>query len=335
MESRDETPTPSATALAAMPAPSPAPVEAIKALVQSTIVYMKASKADGTHAAYAKHWRLFESWCAQYGLVPLPASPEVVAMYAAARADNGWKVATIQLALSAIWECHKKERAVSARGHEIVVETMKGIRRKLGVAQAAKSPLRTADLRRLLGVTSTGLIGARDRALLLLGFAGAFRRSELVALDVADLAFVREGLEITVRRSKTDQEGKGKVKAVAFGSDPSSCPVRLLQDWLELAALTEGAVFRPVDRHGNIGAKRLSDFAVATLIKRTAKKAGMATPKLSGHSLRAGFVTEAAENGAEYIDIMKVTGQEELSTVFKYDRRRKLWEKPASAKLGL
>jgi integrase len=152
---------------------------------------------------------------------------------------------------------------------------------------------------------------------------------------VADFAFVREGLEINIRRSKTDQEGKGMRKGVAYGSDPTSCPVRLVQDWLELSGITEGAVFRPIDRHGNIGSKRLSNFAVATLIKRCAKKAGMATPKLSGHSLRAGFVTEAAHGGAEYIDIMKVTGQVKFDTVLKYDRRRKLWEKPASAKLGL
>ena len=124
-------------------------------------------------------------------------------------------------------------------------------------------------------------------------------------------------------------------KAVTYGSDPSSCPVRALRDWLELSALTEGAVFRPVDRHGNIGAKPLTHFAVATVIKRTAKKAGMATPQLSGHSLRAGFVTEAADGGADYVDIMKTTGQVKFDTVLKYDRRRKLWEKPASAKLSL
>jgi integrase len=186
---------------------------------------------------------------------------------------------------------------------------MKGIRRRLGRAQNTKDPLRTDDMRRLLQATSSGLIGARDRALLLLGFAGGFRRSELVALNVADLAFVKEGILVAVRRSKTDQEGQGMEKAVTYGSDPSSCAVRAVRDWLELSGLTEGAVFRPIDRHGNIAAKPLTDFAVATVIKRTAKKAGMATPKLSGHSLRAGFVTEAAHGGADYIDIMKVTAR--------------------------
>lgn len=316
-------------------APSPAAVVDLEPLAKSAIAYMEASKADGTHAAYAKHWRLFLDWCAEHGLVSLPATAEVVAMYVAARADCGWKVATIQLALSAIWDRHEKKCAASARGSTIIKQTMKGIRRRIGVAQASKDPLRTEDITRLLQATSTGVIGARDRALLLVGFAGGFRRSELVALDVADCAFAREGLEITIRRSKTDQEGKGMQKALVYGSDPTLCPVRLLKDWLELSGLTEGAVFRPVDRHGNIGAKRLTNFAVATLIKRTAKRAGMATPKLSGHSLRAGFVTEAASNGAEYIDIMKVTGQVKFDTVLKYDRRRKLWEKPASAKLGL
>jgi site-specific recombinase XerD len=314
---------------------SPAHLEGLKPLVDSAVDYMEEALATGTRAAYAKHWTIFERWCAEHGLGCLPATPEIVAMYVASRADCGWKVATIQLALSAIWDNHDKQSAPSARGNAIIKRTMQGIRRRLGRAQNAKDPLRTDDMRRLLQATSTGLIGARDRALLLLGFAGGFRRSELVALNVADLAFVKEGLRVSIRRSKTDQEGLGMEKAVTYGSDPTSCPVRAVQDWLELSGLMEGAVFRPIDRHGNIGARALSDFAVATVIKRTAKKAGMATPSLSGHSLRAGFVTEAAHGGADYLEIMKVTGQVKFDTVLKYDRRRKLWEKPASAKLGL
>jgi len=326
---------PTASLVESTDAASPARVERLKPLVESAVGYMEEAQALGTRAAYKKHWAIFERWCVEHGLCCLPATPEIVAMYVASRADCGWKVATIQLALSAVWDHHDQESAPSARGDATIKRTMKGIRRRLGRAQNTKDPLRTDDMRRLLQATSTGLIGARDRALLLLGFAGGFRRSELVALNVADLAFVKEGIVVAVRRSKTDQEGQGMEKAVTYGSDPSSCAVRAVRDWLELSGLAEGAVFRPIDRHGNIAAKPLTDFAVATVIKRTAKKAGMATPKLSGHSLRAGFVTEAAHGGADYIDIMKVTGQVKFDTVLKYDRRRKLWEKPASAKLGL
>jgi integrase len=180
-----------------------------------------------------------------------------------------------------------------------------------------------------------GLLGQRDRALPLLGLAGGFRRSELVALEAADIKFVREGLEAFVASSKTDQKRKGETKMVAYGSDPATCPVRALKDWLELAGIAEGPVFRPINRHEHLGKKPLTGHAVAVIIKRTALKAGMAVPDLSGHSLRAGFVTEAAKNGADYPAIMDQTGHESLTTVHGYNRRKKKWENPASAKLGL
>jgi integrase len=180
-----------------------------------------------------------------------------------------------------------------------------------------------------------GLLGLRDRALLLLGFAGGFRRSELVALNVADLTFVPEGLEAFLANSKTDQERKGHVKMIAYGSDPSTCPVRATKDWLELSGLAEGPVFRPITRHEKLGSRAITDHAVAVIVKRSAAKVGLPIPELSGHSLRAGFVTEAARNGADYPAIMDQTGHESLTTVHGYNRRKKKWEKPASAKLGL
>jgi integrase len=216
-----------------------------------------------------------------------------------------------------------------------VKETWKGIRRRLGIAKAKKDPITAVELRRMMDTAPTGLLGVRDRALVLLGFAGGFRRSELVALDVRDLKFVPEGLEAFVRRSKTDQEAEGFTKVIAYGSDPATCPVRGVQDWLALSGIAEGAVFRPINRHEHIGVKRLSDFAVAVIIKRLADKAGLPTPQLSGHSLRAGFVTEANKNGADYPAIMDQTGHTKLDTVHGYNRRKKKWQKPASAKLGL
>jgi integrase len=180
-----------------------------------------------------------------------------------------------------------------------------------------------------------GLTGLRDRALLLLGFAGAFRRAELVALHCDALKFVPEGLEVSIARSKSDQEQKGFVKMVAYGGDPSTCPVRAVKDWLELSGLVEGPVFRPIDRHEHIGAKGLTGHSVALIVKRTALKAGLPTPELSGHSLRAGFVTAAASGGADYPAIMDQTGHKELSTVHGYNRRKDKWKRPASSKLGL
>jgi integrase len=165
--------------------------------------------------------------------------------------------------------------------------------------------------------------------------AGAFRRFELVALDYADLKFVSEGLETLVRRSKTDQEGKGLTKVITYGSDPATCPVRSVKDWLELSGIVEGPVFRPINRHEHMSAKRLTGFAVAVIVKRLAKKAGLPIPQLSGHSLRAGFVTEAKKNGADSPAIMDQTGHTSLTTVHGYNRRKKKWDQPASAKLGL
>ena len=305
------------------------------ALGESAKGYAAAARAAATRKAYAKQWAAFQAWCAQQGLCGLPAAPQTVALYLAARADQGRKVTTIELALTTISQAHLVAGYVSPRSDRLVKETWKGIRRRLGVAKAKKDPITAPELRRMMDVVPTGLLGLRDRALLLLGFAGGFRRSELVALNVSDLRFVPEGLEALVRRSKTDQEGEGLTKVVAYGSDPATCPVRAAEDWLALSGLTEGAVFRPINRHERLGADRLSDFAVAVVVKRLAKKAGLPTPQLSGHSLRAGFVTEAKKNGADYPAIMDQTGHTRLETVHGYNRRKKKWQKPASSKLGL
>src|SRR5262249_39752581 len=152
------------------------------------------------------------------------------------------------------------------------------------------------------------LIGARDRALVLLGFAGAFRRSELVGLDMSDLYFNRDGLTITLRRSKTDQEGVGRKIGIPFGANPESCPVRSVQEWLEYAGLAEGPVFRPIDRHGRLGLGRLSGIDVARVVKKLAGRAGLESAKFAGHSLRAGHATAAAIAGASERSIMAQTG---------------------------
>lgn len=187
----------------------------------------------------------------------------------------------------------------------------------------------------MIDALPTGLTGQRDRALLLLGFAGGFRRAELVALLCSSLKFVPEGLEVFIERSKTDQEQQGHLKMIAYGSDPATCPVRSVKDWIELSGLVAGPVFRPINRYERIGAKALTAHAVATIVKRTAAAAGLSVPELSGHSLRAGFVTQAYEGGADISSIMDQTGHTEVATAFEYVRRKDKWKKPASSKLGL
>lgn len=297
--------------------------------------YASAARADSTLDTYVKHWNAFRAWCAAHGCNALPASAQTLLLYLAARAEEGLRPATLSVTMSAIAYEHERAGAPTPTTHLDVKKTWRGIRRRLGTASRKKEPLSEAELRRMIEALPAGLIGLRDRALILLGFAGGFRRSELVALQHDQLRFVNQGLEALVARSKTDQEGQGHVKMVAYGSDPETCPVRAVKDWLALSGVSAGAVFRPISRHQKLGPRALTGHAVAIIVKRAAAAAGLSTPDLSGHSLRAGFVTAAASGGADYPSIMDQTGHKSLNTVHGYNRRTNKWKKPASAKLGL
>jgi integrase len=297
--------------------------------------YVESSSAENTRLAYDKQWTAFREWCATKGLCELPAAPETVALYLAACADAGLAVATLAQAKAVLTRKHEDAGHTSPCAAPLVKQAWAGIRRRLGVAPNQKQPLDADQLRAMYSVLPEGLVGVRDRALIGLGFAGGFRRSELVALDVGDLSFVARGLEVLVRRSKTDQEGRGLTKNVARGRDPTTCTVRAVRDWLELAGIAEGPVFRPVDRHGNVRSQRLTAQSVALVLKRAAAAAGLPTREVSGHSLRAGFVTEAKKHGADDAAIMDQTGHKSLAMVQRYHRRARKWEKPASEKLGL
>ena len=297
--------------------------------------YVVSSRADNTLLAYEKQWAAFVAWCASKTFCVLPAAPETIALYLAACANAELAVATLAQAKAVITRRHEDAGYTSPCGSPLVKQAWAGIRRRLGVAPNQKQPLDAEQLRAIYAALPDGLLGVRDRALIGLGFSGAFRRSELVALDVADLSFVRRGLEARVRRSKTDQEGHGQTKNIARGSDRTTCAVRAVRDWLELAGITEGPVFRGVDRHGNVRETRLTDRAVALILKRASTAAGLDAAEISGHSLRAGFVTEAKKHGADDAAIMDQTGHKSLAMVQRYHRRAKKWEKPASEKLGL
>ena len=211
-----------------------------------------------------------------------------------------------------------------------------GIRREKGSAQEGKAPAVTADVRAMVAMLSpTSLLGRRDRALLLVGFAGAFRRSELVALDMADVAFTGDGLVITIGRSKTDQEGAGRKVGLPYGSHPATCPVRALRTWLDATRIAEGPVFRYVDRHGNVARGRLSDKAVALVVKRCALAAGLDPRQYAGHSLRAGLATAAAQADVSERAIMAQTGHKSLPMVRKYIRDGSLFRNNAAAAVGL
>lgn len=296
--------------------------------------YLRSAKAPATLRAYRTDWRDFTAWCAARSLDGLPAEPRTVALYLTDLA--GVKAcATLQRRITSISQAHQ------AAGHEpptrsmIVRETWRGIRRTFGTASEGKAPARTVEMRAMVATLDDTLAGTRDRALLLVGFAGALRRSELVALDVADVVENGDGLVVTVRRSKTDQEGAGEQLGLPYGSDPATCPVRALRAWLGASGIESGPIFRPITRHGAMGERRLSDRAVAEVVKRAASAAGLDAGRYAGHSLRAGLITSAAEAGVLERDIMRHSRHKSVPVMRRYIRGATLFQSNAAAAVGL
>jgi integrase len=296
--------------------------------------YVRASKAESTIRGYQTDWRAFCAWCEAHSFCPLPASPETVAAYIAECASR-LKVGSLQRRLNAITEAHKTVGTEPPTHAGIVRNTMKGIRRTFGTAPAQKAAALTDDIRAMVDRTDAGLIGARDRALVLLGFAGAFRRSELVGLNFEDCTFGKDGLTITLRRSKTDQEGAGRKIGIPYGSNPDTCPIRTIQEWLEQSGVSSGPLFRSINRHGQVQTGRLSGIDVARVVKKLADRAGMDASKYAGHSLRAGHVTSADIAGASERSIMNQTGHRSVQMVRRYIRDGRLFRDNSAGKLGL
>jgi site-specific recombinase XerD len=296
--------------------------------------YIRVSKSENTLRGYRTDWREFCGWCESQATAPLPASPETVAAYIAECAGR-LKVGSIQRRINAIAEAHKAIGLESPTHHAMVTNTMKGIRRTKGTAPAQKAPALTDDIRAMVDAAGDGMIGARDRALVLAGFAGAFRRSELVALDVEDCAFGKDGLTITLRRSKTDQDGAGRKIGIPYGANPETCPVRVLQSWMDQAGITSGPLLRSISRHVRVQPGRLSGVDVARVVKKLAERAGLDAAKYAAHSLRAGHATSAAIAGASERSIMNQTGHRSVQMVRRYIRDGSLFRKNSAGKLGL
>jgi site-specific recombinase XerD len=296
--------------------------------------YIRASKAGSTLRGYQSDWREFCAWCEARGLEPMPAGVEAVAAYIAECAGH-LKPGSIQRRLNAIAEAHKAMALDSPTHAAIVRNTMNGIRRTKGTAPSQKSPALTDDIRAMVEAADAGLIGFRDRALILLGFAGAFRRSELVGLAADDCAFGKDGLTVTLRRSKTDQTGEGRKIGIPYGSNPETCPVRTVQEWLAAAGITDARLFRSINRHGQVQVRGLSGIDVARVVKKLALRAGLDPLKYAGHSLRAGHATAAAIAGASERSIMNQTGHRSVQMVRRYIREGSLFRENSAGKLGL
>jgi site-specific recombinase XerD len=303
-------------------------------LADQARIFIGQTKAPSTIRAYRSDWRHFEAWCIVRDLEALPAAPETVALYLTDLASS-FKASTLQRRISSISQAHQAANLDSPTGERVVRMTHAGIRRAIGTAQMGKSPVLTVELRAMAATLGGDLLGIRDRALLLLGFAGAFRRSELVSLNVDDVVETSDGLVVTLRRSKTDQEGAGREVGIPYGSTLATCPVRALQAWREAAGITEGALFRAVGRGAVAGERRLSDKSVALTVKRTARAAGLDPANYAGHSLRSGLATSAAAAGASERAIMAQTGHKSLPMVRRYIRNGSLFRENAAAAVGL
>jgi integrase len=291
------------------------------------------ARAANTRRAYASDCRAFVDWCNREGYDAIPAAPATLVRYVSYLERLGRKAATIGRALAAISVAHQARDIASPTSHRLVRNALKGMRRRIGTAPVQKAPVLGEDLGALLGTFGVDLPGLRNRAMVTLGWFGALRRSELVALDVPDVAFVAEGLVLTLRRSKTDQEGKGAEKGIPFAKDQARCAVRAVRAYLDAARLEAGALFRSVSRTGQLG-PRLSDRAVARLVQTAARRAGLDARRFGGHSLRAGFATTAARKGKSLDAIMKQTGHRSERVARGYIRHATLFQGNAAKGLA-
>lgn len=322
--------------MADLPAPATVDTALVAGLVplaERTVAMADAAHSPSTRRAYDRAWSAFERWTAARGLASIPAAPETLAMYLTERAETV-KVSTLEQELAAIVEAHRKADLPSPTENRGLQLVWKGIRRTYGKPKVGKSPVGVVDLARMVAELGDSPAGVRDRAMLLLGFAGALRRSELVAIDVEDLAPNPDGFALMIRRSKSDGEGEGQRIGIPNGRRPETCPVLAVRAWLQLADIKAGPVFRSVDRHGNIGNERLGDRAVAEVVKRAALSVGLDPKALGGHSLRSGLVTEAVRAGVSERAIMAQTRHKSLITLRGYIRLGSLFlDNPAATLL--
>ena len=297
----------------------------------AAVIYAKAEKAPATRKAYGTDFCLFSVWCDAKGASALPASAETVAAYLAAEADRGTKASTLGRRVAAIRYVHKLADLQTPTDAEAVKATLRGVRRTLGAAKVKKAPAIAERIKAMVRTCPDTAAGKRDRALLLLGFAGAFRRSELVALDVEHIEETMDGLRVFIACSKTDQEGEGATIAITRGSD--ACPVRALRDWLEAARIESGPLFWPINKAGAVSVRRLTDRSVANLVKAYADRAGLDAKLFAGHSLRSGFLTSAAGKGASIFKMMDVSRHKSVDTLRGYVRDAELFKDHAGAGL--
>ena len=311
----------------------------LKALQEETLLNLKNSKSINTVRAYKSDFRDFELFCTQNGFKSLPTDPRIVSLYLTHMSTKDVKMSTLKRRLVSIGVIHKIRGHYLDTKHPSIIENIMGIKRRKGSIQKGKKPILINNLKQLIDTidhyNNDEIKKFRDRSIILIGFAGGFRRNEIVSLDYEDLDFVSEGLKINIRKSKTDQFGEGLVKALPYFNNLQYCPVLSLKKWIEVSDIKSGPLFRRFSKGSKLTENRLTDQTVALLIKQYLKLAGIDGKNYSGHSLRSGFATSAAESGAEERSIMAMTGHKSTEMVRRYIKEANLFKNNALNKLKI
>ena len=310
----------------------------LKTLHEATLNNLKSSKANNTLRAYKSDFRDFGAFCAKHGLSSLPSEPKIISLYLTHLSKYS-KISTIRRRLVSISMVHKLKGHYIDIKHPIITENLLGIKRVKGSNQIGKKPLLISHLKSIINVINEQqneeIKKFRDRSIILIGFGGGFRRTELISIDYEDLEFVPEGLKITIRRSKTDQFGEGMIKGLPYFPNEIYCPVTSLKKWLEISKIKSGPIFRRFSKGSLLTENRLTDQSVVLLMKKYLDLAGIENKNFAGHSLRAGFATVAAESGADERSIMAMTGHKTTQMVRRYIREANIFKNNALNKIKI
>ena len=311
----------------------------IKALQEETLLNLQSSKANNTIRAYKSDFNDFTLFCIQNGFKSLPSEPRIVSLYLTHLSTKDVKMSTLKRRLVSIGVIHKLKGHYLDTKHPSIIENIMGIKRRKGSLQKGKKPILINNLKQIINVIDNldkeEIKKYRDRSIILIGFSGGFRRNEIVSLDYDDLEFVNEGIKINIRRSKTDQFGEGSIKALPYFENSQYCPVISLQKWIKISNINSGPLFRSFRKGSGLSVKRLTDQTVPLLIKEYLKLAGIDSKNYSGHSLRSGFATSAAESGAEERTIMAMTGHKSPEMVRRYIKEANLFKNNALSKIKI
>ena len=310
----------------------------LKKLHEDTLNNLKSSKANNTLRAYKSDFKDFGAFCAKHGFNSMPTEPKIVSLYLTHLSENS-KISTLRRRLVSIGVVHKLKGHYLDTKHPVIIENLMGIKRKKGSIQTGKKPILINHLKQIINVIDEQKIEKikklRNKTLVLIGFGGGFRRTELISINHEDIDFVQEGVKITVRRSKTDQFGEGMIKGLPFFSNEKYCPVTNLKNWLILSKIKTGPIFRRFAKGSILTRHRLTDQSVVLIIKDCLKLAGIENQNFAGHSLRSGFATVAAESGADERSIMAMTGHKTTQMVRRYIREANIFKNNALSKIKI